>query len=157
MFCIELTEHGTAIICDFKRYYGVRAIKAGQSYSMDEALAYLEGLSFEIGSLYHASKNNLHYPMNQVALVLADIFDLHVAINSDPKKPNNYRYPRPFEILPQGTERKAGTAVPMKQAEKLYNMPVQTKTDEEILEINRQKILAKKKKEAEDSEHSSTT
>lgn len=123
---------------------------------MDEALAYLEGLTFQIGSLYHAKKNNLDYPMDQVALVLADIFDLHVAINSDPKKPNNYRYPRPFEILPQGTERKAGTIIPMKQADSLYHMPVQTKTDEEILELNRQKILAKKKKEAEDSGSSTT-
>lgn len=154
MFCIELAEHETAIICDFKKFYHVRAIKAGQSYSMDEALAYLKGLSFEMGSLYYASKNNLDYPMEHIALILADIFDLHVAINSDPKKPNNYRYPRPFEILPQGTERKAGTVVPMKQAESLYHMPVQTKTDEEILELNRQKRLAKK--EAKDSEQSST-
>ena len=149
MFCYELAEHETAIICDFQKFYNVRAIKAGQSYTMDEALAFLEGLLSDSGSLYFAAKAGWKYPMPRIELMLADHFDLHIAINSDPKKPNNFRYERPFELLREGEERHAGTKMSIEKAEKYYNVPVQTKTDEEILEINRLKILAKKNQKAE--------
>ena len=149
MFCTELAEHETAIICDFQKFYNIRAIKAGQSYTMTEALAFLEGLTVDSGSLYFASKAGWKYPMSRLELMTADEFDLHVAINSDPKKPNNFRYERPFEMLRDGQEHHAGTKMSIEKAEKYYNVPVQTKTDAEVIEINRLKVLAKKNQKAE--------
>lgn len=120
-------------------------MEAGRGYSIVEALAYLQGLLLDSGSMYFAEKANWKYPMSREALIAADLFDLHVQINSDPKKVNDFAYARPFDMEDKN-KKIGGTAMPMERAKVLYKTVVQTKTDEEILEINRLKILANQQK-----------
>ena len=146
MFCIEYREYETAIINDFRMFFNVSAEEVGKSVSYKEALAYLHALKWRTDSWYFVSKTGWKYPMSQEALIAADRYDLEVEINTDPKKKNSIvKYPRPYDVLKQGQEKIMGTRVSFERAKVLYKLTPQKKTEAEIIEINRQKILAKKK------------
>lgn len=92
--------------------------------------------------------NGWDYPSSRVELNIANLYDLLMVINSDPKKRSQLKpHGRPFEILDDNQSKITKLAIPLERADILYKTTKQTKTDEEILEINRLKILAKKQKE----------
>jgi hypothetical protein len=131
----------------------VSAFEVGKSFSVTEALALLSGLQYELGSLYFMEINGWDYPSSRVELNIANLYDLLMVINSDPKKRSQLKpHGRPFEILDDNQSKITKLAIPLERADILYKTTKQTKTDEEILKINRQKILAKKQKEETQNE-----
>lgn len=86
--------------------------------------------------------------MSQEAIQLADVYDLLVDINTEPKhRHKNPPYPRPFEKLSPGKETIKGSKMSVVRALDMYATTVETRSAEEINEINRQKLEAKRKQQ----------
>lgn len=84
--------------------------------------------------------------MSKLELMVANLIDLTTIVNTDPKFKHRFKpFPRPFKVTVEGEKKIAGTVMSFDEARKAFwNKPLQTKTAEEIAELNKQFILKQK-------------
>jgi hypothetical protein len=80
--------------------------------SWDEAWHLMQGLLTDPTSRLAAAHAGWEHPMSREAMVLADLWDLTVAANTDSKKRGRAKtYPRPFKRKGTGSTRSAKPTV----------------------------------------------
>jgi hypothetical protein len=106
----------------------------------------LEGLKDRSESRFFAKNADWEYPASKLELMVANLIDLITIVNTDPKHQYKFKpFPRPFKVTMSGEKTIGGTVMSFDEArEAFWNKPLQTKTDEEIIELNKQFIQKQK-------------
>lgn len=116
-----------------------------------EACDLFDGLLRNTESELFTKRQGWKYPMSREAIILADLIDLTVSLNTDPKKAGQQKlYDRPWVRASHSEEGKKvlkGSAVELSEALEMYQFPKQSKSAEEIHATNRKFLAAQRKKE----------
>jgi len=93
-----IEDHPSACAYDFRSRFGlpVAAIFDGR-ITWDEAWMLLRELLGDPSSHLGAAHAGWAHPFSREAMILADLWDLNVAVNTDKKKRKPKPYPRPFK------------------------------------------------------------
>lgn len=76
----------------------------GERVSYEEAVALVDILILEPESWLHARYYDWKHPSTRAAIVLSDIYDLTVAVNTGKKSQKPKPYPRPWTVInPEST------------------------------------------------------
>jgi hypothetical protein len=86
-------EHPTALYSDFRRRYAIGFGEVGRSISWREGTHLVEALTVDPSSLLAASLGGWRFPASHEWMVLANIYDLTLRLNSKKGKPME----RPWE------------------------------------------------------------
>lgn len=93
-----IEDHPSACAYDFRSRFGlpVEAVFDGRM-TWNEAWMLVRELLSDPSSRLGAARAGWDHPMSREAMVLADLWDLNVAVNTDKKKRKPKPYPRPFK------------------------------------------------------------
>jgi hypothetical protein len=86
-------DHTTALYSDFRRLYAIGFGEVGRSISWREGTHLVEALTLDPSSLLAASLGGWRFPASHEWMVLANIYDLTLRLNSKKGKPME----RPWE------------------------------------------------------------
>lgn len=99
-----IEEHEAAFIYDWRTRFGLplRSVFDG-TMSLHEAWQLTQELCRDPTSHVGAAVAGFKHPWSHESAILADLYDLTVAANSDPKSRAKIKpYPRPFDIRAEG-------------------------------------------------------
>lgn len=104
-------EHPSAVRADFRSRYGLSFEEAGRSYSWHEAIYLIQALLNDTTSLLQASFRGWKYPVSREWMMLSELYDLTVKINSRGGK--SKPVPRPW---PDPNKKRVGDAKHSREA-----------------------------------------